>query len=300
MINAPSLYFTIVQVLVVLKYSALDIYLGMVKHITNPDFIKAYRCPLCGSVGLCVYHCRYQRNFIYHDPTTNRIVNGIVDPNKTYPAGQLPGDGVWVYRFLCLQCSRTHAFLPDIIVPWSSHNLLLIYQAVYEVEVGNQSINATAKKYHIERKTLRNWIHRFEGELQCLKDANGHALLPKIETANLKGPVDFLNYIQNFNKIMRYTARVYGVKGVYISSLSAFCRSFYDACGHRFMQSSHLGIQSNSVKYVKRSIAFYKSHGVTVSGRAGNYNNCSITSYVLMSALPFKTLGAYPWQPQWP
>ena len=303
MICAPCLYITLVDLLFHLGIVALEFYNKMVRYITEHGFIKAYRCPKCGAIGMCIYHCKYRRNF-YYSNSNGRIINGELLPGKSYDPSVPPGEGVWVHRFLCLGCSRTHAFLPDVMVPWSMYSLPFMLQAIYDVKVGGCSLNSVAKKCRIERKTLRKWIRVFEDEFNIVKSFPACPAFQKNKISKIKDIKDFFDYLLNYNNPIIEPFKVYSVRGISIEGFSAFCSSFYEKSGHRFMQSSHVNAnkvpdEEDVVEYTHRVISYHKQNGHPVSGKAPHFDNSSASSADLVDKLWFDTPKAYPWQPGW-
>lgn len=65
-------------------------------------------CPICGSFGNCRIHAYYGRH--------------ITD----FIAGKSVKSDICVLRVLCNSCRRSHAILPDVIIPYSDYSLFFV------------------------------------------------------------------------------------------------------------------------------------------------------------------------------
>lgn len=101
-------------------------------------FIKL-SCPHCGAKRpYWSYHDSYDRYLISYENKT--VITDIVS----------------ITRIKCSSCKHTHALLPEIIVPYSSHGLLFIL-AVMREYFSKVKISDICEKYQISVATLYSW-----------------------------------------------------------------------------------------------------------------------------------------------
>lgn len=92
-------------------------------------------CPYCGAKGACRKRGSYERNLvIFHDgkPEVLRLK---------------------VPRVQC-SCGRSHALLPDLIVPYLSYSLPMILQVLYDYFYTHLTVQGTCDKYLITPPVL--------------------------------------------------------------------------------------------------------------------------------------------------
>lgn len=66
-----------------------------------------------------------------------------------------------VSRFRCSSCGSTHAFLPEFIIPFKSHNLFFVLAVIKDLFVGNLTVTNICAKYEISVSTLYTWKSLF-------------------------------------------------------------------------------------------------------------------------------------------
>ena len=117
-------------------------YIPDIQHFSDSSLgFKAFKfpCPSCKSKGSLTKHDSYERYLIgmeLGEPKTFRIS---------------------VTRFICSTCGKTHALLPDVLVPCGSYSITFILSALKEYFSGKSSISALCKKYTISISTLYSW-----------------------------------------------------------------------------------------------------------------------------------------------
>ena len=267
MIRAPSLF----GILLCLKCNAYELYMMMTDCILNPLYIKAYKCPHCGKKGTLVCHGSYKRNFYYYDTNTNTVVNGH------------GGKGIIVQRFICLYCCHTHAFLPDVIVPWSSYSLIFILQAIYEVEVCKNRVTDVCDKYDISERTLRKWRKKLTEETT------------RYQVSSVR---NFLHQLETYNTTKALTDKIYGYNGIAVTGFSSFCRSWYEQYGSSFMQLKHLDEERRDVRLVRRCAKYLNLDYAKVTKNHPSYVSVkSFSTATDSQPVPFQEPKAYPWCP---
>lgn len=97
-------------------------------------------CPACGSTGNCHIHDYYDRSII-------DLKNGRQEKSS-----------LCILRLLCSSCQKTHAVLPDILIPYSGYSLLFILRILGEYFSGSASIERLCEKYRISGKQLYKWL----------------------------------------------------------------------------------------------------------------------------------------------
>lgn len=101
-------------------------------------------CPVCGSTGNCHIHAYYGRriiDFIHGAPVTSRVT---------------------VLRLVCESCGRTHAVLPDLVVPYLSYGLFFLLRVLAEAFLRLASLERLCERFHITQNQLFHWIKLWE------------------------------------------------------------------------------------------------------------------------------------------
>lgn len=108
------------------------------RQIRTSDMV----CPYCKAVNLCVPHSSYERTMI------------------SFSNGKRTESIVTVPRCKC-NCGRTHALIPDVLIPFSSYSLRFILTILWKFTIRKCSVQAFCEKYYISVSTIYKWIHMF-------------------------------------------------------------------------------------------------------------------------------------------
>lgn len=100
-------------------------------------------CPGCGALGHMSYFSSYRRDLIS------------VSEGKRVEAS------LTVPRFRCISCGRTHAILPDVLIPFSSYSLRFIIAVLLEYLQHKRTVADLCEHWEISVSTLYGWIHLF-------------------------------------------------------------------------------------------------------------------------------------------
>ena len=100
------------------------------------------QCPACGTVGKLSPYGDYSRNLVSHDGEES--IESSISPR----------------RFECGSCGRTHALLPDILVPHSQYSLRFMLTALVAYFDRSKTIVALCAQFGIAVSTLYAWKHR--------------------------------------------------------------------------------------------------------------------------------------------
>jgi len=100
------------------------------------------RCPNCGAAGKLSPYGEYFRNLVSHNG--EKIVESSVE----------------ALRFECASCGKTHALLPDIIVPYSQYSLRFMLTVLVAYFERNTTVMAVCTYFGIAVSTLYAWKHR--------------------------------------------------------------------------------------------------------------------------------------------
>ncbi len=92
----------------------------------NPLFLMV--CPFCGAKGTCRKRGSYERNLV------------------TFPDGKPEVFRLRIPRVQCL-CGRSHALLPDFIVPYLSYSLPMILQVLCDYFDRRLTVRGICEKY---------------------------------------------------------------------------------------------------------------------------------------------------------
>jgi len=101
-------------------------------------------CPHCGAIGCCHSHDSYPRWLI-------SIENG----RRSDAIISIP-------RVLCTSCDRTHAILPDVLIPYGSYSLRFILVILNAYLARTVTVQEFCASWGIAVSTLYDWIHLFE------------------------------------------------------------------------------------------------------------------------------------------
>jgi hypothetical protein len=69
---------------------------------------------------------------------------------------------ITILRIACSSCGGTHAVLPEIIIPYSSHSLLFILMVLRDYYLTHMTVRELCDKYMVTPSTLYAWKHLFE------------------------------------------------------------------------------------------------------------------------------------------
>jgi hypothetical protein len=138
-------------------------------------------CPACRSTGNCHVHDYYDRS--------------IIDLKN----GQQKRSSLCILRLLCSSCRKTHAVLPDILIPYSGYSLLFILRLLGEYFSGSASIERLCEKYKISKKQLYKWL-----DLWIIHKQEWLGVLADAECSNLTfwksitSTVNYSDFAMNF------------------------------------------------------------------------------------------------------
>lgn len=97
-------------------------------------------CPICGSFGNCHIHAYYGRH--------------ITD----FIAGKSVKSDICVLRVLCDSCKRSHAILPDVIIPYSGYSLFFVLRLLGEYFSRLFHVEELCERFGISQNQLYQWI----------------------------------------------------------------------------------------------------------------------------------------------
>jgi len=100
------------------------------------------RCPYCGAVGKLSQYGDYSRNLVSIDG--EKVIESNIRP----------------LRFECVSCGKTHALLPDIIVPYSQYSLRFMLTTLVAYFERSKTVLAVCADFGIAVSTLYAWKHR--------------------------------------------------------------------------------------------------------------------------------------------
>ena len=101
------------------------------------------RCPVCGAVG------RYSSMDSYP-----RMMITVVFGTRKEVELQIP-------RVRCDSCQRTHALLPDVLIPHGSYTLRFILFVLNAYMERTEPVAKLCERWAISISTLYSWIHLF-------------------------------------------------------------------------------------------------------------------------------------------
>lgn len=101
------------------------------------------RCPKCGAIG-CFTPCKcYQRMMI------------------TTSSGRRSNTRPVVPHVRCSSCGRTHALIPENLIPYGSYSLRFVFTVLLSYLHRHGSVSEFCDHWQISISTLYGWIHLF-------------------------------------------------------------------------------------------------------------------------------------------
>ena len=107
---------------------------------------------------------------------------------------------------------RTHAILPDIIIPYSPYSVRFVISMIYKYNHRNCSASKFCESFGIPRSTLSNWI--------------------KLHSAHIS---EYISHLKEADRILRD-------KESAAFSIENFPNVFFNTTGHPFLISCHIHI----------------------------------------------------------
>lgn len=111
-------------------------------YTSSFDYAKAV-CPCCKSTGNLSYHASYKRYLI------------------SLKNGKRQDQLIQVPRAICSNCARTHAILPDVLIPYGSYSIRFILTVLYLYSMSRYSVGALCQRFCISASTLYAWKELF-------------------------------------------------------------------------------------------------------------------------------------------
>lgn len=115
----------------------------------NSEILENYRifsyiCPSCGARHSLIRHGKYVRNisFINED-------NFIEEKSMT------------VLRLLCKSCNKTHAVLPNDVIPYCIYSFSFMINVLTKKFIGSEKISSICTSFNISFQLIYSFISRF-------------------------------------------------------------------------------------------------------------------------------------------
>lgn len=109
----------------------------------NEANVTGFICPCCKNKEF-VYYGSYKRYL------------------KIEQNGKIEEFEVKIKRIKCKSCNKTHAVIPDFIIPYKLCTLKLINKVIY-LKISNEKTNKEIEEeYEVSRQLIRKWIKEFE------------------------------------------------------------------------------------------------------------------------------------------
>jgi hypothetical protein len=120
------------------------------------------RCPYCGAARLAP-HSRYERHLV------------------SFEGGRPRAERIVVLRFVCKSCGKTHALLPDALIPRSSFGLRFVVSVLIAYFKRDVPVAKLCCDFDIAVSTLYAWKERFRSQLPLLLGALAAAKTPALD-----------------------------------------------------------------------------------------------------------------------
>jgi len=101
------------------------------------------RCPACGIPGGHRRRCSYKRWMI-----------SVMD-------GRRCEKQVRISLYICPSCGRSHAVIPDVLIPFASYSLRFILSVLRSYLERSSTVRVLCARWQISASTLYTWIHLF-------------------------------------------------------------------------------------------------------------------------------------------
>jgi len=116
--------------------------------VTFNNFMDTFQvekatCPHCGAKYNCTFFSSYSRNMITFENGSNTCHN------------------ISITRVYCNSCNRTHAILPDNLIPFGSYSLSFILTVLRAHFLGTKTVTDLCEYFQISISTLYAWKHLF-------------------------------------------------------------------------------------------------------------------------------------------
>jgi len=111
------------------------------KILNKKDFFT-YNCPTCGAKHSFTRHASYKRNIILLSEDT------LVDKKLK------------ILRLKCSSCNKTHAILPNDIVPYCIYSYSIMIKILYQHLIDKESVLSLSNKYSISFQLIYFFISK--------------------------------------------------------------------------------------------------------------------------------------------
>ena len=138
------------------------------EQLINSFISKDRNCPICGTNQSCSNHGSYERCMITIAGQTRKEVM------------------VSINRVICSSCGKTHALLPDLLIPFASYSLKFVLHVLRAYLCRTGTVAQLCESFAISISTLYKWIHLFKEHANLLLSS-----LDQIQWMNKKS-LDFI------------------------------------------------------------------------------------------------------------
>lgn len=120
-------------------------------------------CPHCRAKFNCTFFSSYNRNMI------------------TFESGLNTCHTVSITRVICNSCNRTHAIIPDHLIPFGSYTLSFVLTVLRTYFLGSKTITDLCDFFQISISTLYDWIRLFKEQKHIWLGILNDAVLPEVK-----------------------------------------------------------------------------------------------------------------------
>lgn len=106
--------------------------------------LQEFECPHCGRKGRFKRHGEYSRYIV------------------EWAGGKKHCSLISIVRFRCGDCGRTHAYLPSLMIPYTSYGLCFVLAVLIQYFQKSMTVMQICESYDISESILYRWVHLFE------------------------------------------------------------------------------------------------------------------------------------------
>lgn len=143
--------------------------------------------PECRAKGCCRAHASYTRDIIsfYH--------------------GKRQESQVVIPRVYCESCGKTHALIPNHLIPYGSYSIRFILTVIYDYSKDKYPVSELCLRYNISVSTLYTWLKLFKEHFNAWSSIMEQITSKETTAAAIKRVYSFENFPASFFKRFNFS-----------------------------------------------------------------------------------------------